>query len=71
LSEATRGLYLRLDDPNDAVSKLKTQLESIEQKDLGDSAFIDYKSYFQWFLAAALLLLLIEMIVPETKLAKS
>jgi Ca-activated chloride channel family protein len=71
LSEATRGLYLRLDDPNDAVSKLKTQLESIEQKDLGDSAFIDYKSYFQWFLAAALLLLLIEMILPETKLAKS
>ena len=71
LSEATRGLYLRLDDPNDAVSKLQTQLESIEQKDLGDSAFIDYKSYFQWFLAAALLLLLIEMIVPETKLAKS
>lgn len=70
LAEQTRGVYLRLDDANQAVDKLKAQLDSIEQKDLGDSAFIDYKSYFQWFLAASLLLLLLEMIIPETKLAR-
>lgn len=71
LAKATSGIYVRLDDSNEAVDRLQKQLQSIEQKDLGDSAFIDYKSYFQFFLAAALLILLIEMFIPETKLARA
>ncbi|MEO6917303.1 MAG: VWA domain-containing protein [Chitinophagaceae bacterium] len=70
LAKATSGIYVRLDDSNQAVDRLQAQLKSIEQKDLGDSAFIDYKSYFQFFLAAALLILLVEMFIPETKLAR-
>lgn len=68
LAQETKGVYIRLDDTGDAVTAIKTQLDTIEQNALSDNAFIDYKSYFQWFLAAALLLLLIEFFTPERKL---
>lgn len=67
LAQDTKGIYIRLDDTSDAVEKIKTQIDTIEQKALGDETFINYKSYFQWFLAAALLLLLIELFTPERK----
>lgn len=68
LANATKGIYLRLDDPDDAVARIKAQLNTIEQQSIGDEAFINYISYFQWFLAAAFLLLIIELLIPERKL---
>jgi Ca-activated chloride channel family protein len=68
LSDASNGLYLRLDNIDDALITLSQQLDSIEKKSLTDSEFIDYKSYFQFFLAIALFLLLLEFILPERKL---
>jgi Ca-activated chloride channel family protein len=67
LSNATNGTYLRLDNMDDALITLSQQIDSIEKKALSDSEFIDYVSYFQYLLAAALLLLLIEFILPERK----
>ena len=68
LSQSTNGVYLRLDDADDAAAKINAQLATIEQKATGDKSFTDYKSYFQWFLAAALLFLLIETFIPERKM---
>ena len=68
LSDASNGIYIRLDNMEDALITLSQQLDSIEKKSLTDAEFIDYNSYFQWFLGAALLLLLIEFILPERKL---
>lgn len=68
LSDASNGIYIRLDNMEDALITLSQQLDSIEKKSLTDAEFIDYISYFQWFLGAALLLLLIEFILPERKL---
>jgi Ca-activated chloride channel homolog len=68
LSDASNGIYIRLDNMEDALITLSQQLDSIEKKSLNDSEFIDYTSYFQWFLAAALILLFIEFILPERKL---
>jgi Ca-activated chloride channel homolog len=68
LSTATNGIYLRLDNMDDALITLSQQIDSIEKKSLNDSEFIDYNSYFQYLLAAALLLLLIEFILPERKM---
>jgi Ca-activated chloride channel family protein len=67
LSTATNGIYLRLDNMDDALITLSQQIDSIEKKSLSDSEFIDYNSYFQYLLAAALLLLLTEFILPERK----
>jgi Ca-activated chloride channel family protein len=68
LAADTRGIYIRLDDADDAASKIKAQLNTIEQKALGDDAFLNFKSYFQWFLAAALVLMVLELLTPERKL---
>jgi Ca-activated chloride channel family protein len=67
LSTATNGIYLRLDNMDDALITLSQQIDSIEKKSLNDSEFTDYNSYFQYLLGAALLLLLIEFILPERK----
>ena len=67
LSTETNGIYLRLDNMDDALITLSQQIDSIEKKSLSDAEFIDYNSYFQYLLGAALLLLLIEFILPERK----
>lgn len=67
LAGLTNGVYIRLDDVDDALASLSQQLDSIEKKSLADTEYINYKSYFQWFLATALLLLFIEFILPERK----
>jgi Ca-activated chloride channel homolog len=68
LAAVTKGVYVRLDNVDAAVDKIVAQLRTIEQTALEDSAFRDYKNYFQWLLAAALALLLIEFFFPERKL---
>ena len=67
LSAATQGRYILLNNPDNAVNGIIDQLGKIEATALQDQAFKDYKSYFQWFLGAALLLLLIEFLLPERK----
>ncbi|MEP6727081.1 MAG: VWA domain-containing protein [Bacteroidota bacterium] len=68
LAQSTNGVYIRLDDTDDAAAKITAQLATIEQKATGDKSFAEYKSYFQWFLVAALLFLLIETFIPERKM---
>jgi Ca-activated chloride channel homolog len=69
LSEETNGIYVRLDNVDDALNSLSQQLDSIEKKSLNDTEYVNYDSYFQWFLAVAFLLLLLELILPERKTA--
>ncbi|MDP4255202.1 MAG: VWA domain-containing protein, partial [Bacteroidota bacterium] len=65
LADASNGRYIRLDNIDDAEITMTQQLDSIEKKALNDAEFIDYNSYFQWFLAAALFLLLTEYFLTE------
>ncbi|HZE85934.1 MAG TPA: VWA domain-containing protein [Puia sp.] len=67
LADATNGRYIRLDNIDDVLITLTQQLDSIEKRSLNDSEFIDYKSYFQWFLGIALFLLMLEFFIPERK----
>ena len=67
LAQTSKGVYVHLDDVNEAVKTITQQLDTIEKTSLEDKAFKDYKSYFQWFLAAALLLILAEFFIPERK----
>jgi Ca-activated chloride channel family protein len=65
LADATNGQYLRLDNVDDALITMTQQLDSAEKKAMNDAEFIDYKSYFQYFLATAILLLLAEFFLAE------
>lgn len=70
LSNTTNGQYLRLDNLDDALITMTQQLESAEKKAMSDTEFIDYKSFFQWFLAIALVLLLAEFFLAERHRSK-
>jgi Ca-activated chloride channel family protein len=67
LADASNGRYVRMDNLDDVLITMTQQLDSIEKKSLNDAEFIDYKSYFQWFLGLALVLLLVEFFLPEIK----
>ncbi len=71
LASATNGQYLRLDNVDDALITMTQQLESAEKKAMSDAEFIDYKNYFQWFLATAFWLLLMEFFLSERRKAAS
>src|SRR5882757_2688219 len=67
LADAGNGRYIRMDNLDDVLITMTQQLDSIEKKSLSDAEFIDYKSYFQWFLGLALVLLLVEFFLPERR----
>lgn len=67
LADATNGRYVRMDNLDDVLITMNQQLDSVEKKSLNDTAFIDYISYFQWFLGIALVLLLAEYLLPERR----
>ena len=67
LAGATKGVYVKLNDVDATVNAITKQLGTIETTSLDDNAFRDYKSYFQWFLIIAFVLLMIEFFLPERK----
>lgn len=67
IAQASNGVYVKLEDTDAAVQQILDRLSTIEQKSLQDEAYIDYKSFFQWFVAAALLFLIIELFIPERR----
>jgi len=67
IADATNGIYIRLDNLEDANITLSQRLDGIEKRALTESEFINYKNYFPWFIAAALILLVAELFIPERK----
>lgn len=68
LAQAGNGVYERLEDPTGTADVITKQLGTIEQKALSDKAFINYISYFYWFIALAIILLIVELLTSEKKL---
>lgn len=62
-----RGTYSLLRNTDDVANKLVGELDGMEQKSLGAVVFTDYNSYFQYFLIAGILLLVIEWMLPGAK----
>src|SRR5688500_11110037 len=67
LAAITNGIYINHENVNDPVDVIMKQLSAIQETAVEDAAFKDYIHYFQWFVAAAILLLVIEFILPERK----
>jgi Ca-activated chloride channel homolog len=67
ISDLTNGIYIHLDNLEDATITLSERLDSIEKRALADSEFINYKNYFPWFIAVAGILLILEFFIPERK----
>ncbi|HEY0678598.1 MAG TPA: VWA domain-containing protein [Chitinophagaceae bacterium] len=71
IAQASNGEYVKLEDTDAAVKQILDRLNTIEQKSVRDAAFINYKSFFQWFIAGAILFLVVELFIPERKKVKA
>jgi Ca-activated chloride channel family protein len=67
LATTTNGQYIRLDNVDDALITMTQQLDNAGKKSVTDAELIDYKSFFQWFLAAGLVLLVVEFLLSERR----
>ena len=67
ISEQTNGIYIRLQNSDQAVLELTQQLSQIEKKSFTDMSQVNFKTYFIWFAAAMFILLLVENFIPERK----
>lgn len=67
IAAAGRGQYIFLRNTDDAAEKLIDEINGMEQKSLGAVVFTDFKSYFQYFLAIGVILLMIEWLLPGRK----
>lgn len=66
IADAGHGTYHVLDNPDQVALQLEHQLDSMQKNIYGENLFSDYISYFQIFLAIALILLVTEYLIPES-----
>jgi len=65
ISDATNGIYIRLENLEDATITLTERLDSIEKRALSDTEFINFQNYFPWFIGLAGILMILELFIPE------
>ena len=63
------GIYQLFTNTDDVVSKMDAQLASMDQRAVTDDSLVNYRNYFQFFLLAALILLVLETGIGERKKA--
>ena len=64
---AGRGTYQLLQNTDDVAARLNNALEGMEQKTMGSFVYTEFTSYFQYFLLAGFILLIIEWLLPGAK----
>ena len=64
IAQKGQGTYTLLRNGADAASRLADQIDGMEGRSLGTVSYTDYDSYFQYFLFPALLLLILESLIP-------
>ncbi len=71
IAKAGNGIYELYTNTDAVASNIKHQLANIgKETSTSDSSYISFKQYFQYFLGASFLLLLIEFFVSEKKKLK-
>lgn len=68
IASQTGGEYQLFSNADAVASKLMSALNQMEKKETGGATERTYTSYFQWFLLAAFVLLVLEIIIPERKM---
>lgn len=67
LAEKSGGAYFRVDGQSAALERLNAEMDKLEKEELASKEFLDYDDKFQYFIAVALFLLLIETMLGERK----
>lgn len=66
----TRGIYVHLQNSDDAVKQITANLSQIDKKVTGDMNLMSFSYYFWVFVALTLLLLIWEQLLPEGRRKK-
>jgi len=66
----TNGKYFRASSGEDELDKIYNDIENMEKKQLGSLKFSQYEDRFQYFLGLAILLLVLETVIPERRKVK-
>jgi Ca-activated chloride channel family protein len=67
LALQTNGSYVSGSNTNGTLEALKSTLTGLDKVDIEERVFTDYDDQFQWFLAVAFALLLIELITADRR----
>lgn len=67
IAKAGGGTYQRLYNPQKVATDVVASINGLEQKKQGSIVFAEYKSYFQWLIALAILLVLLEVLIPDAR----
>lgn len=70
IATAGKGTYNLLNNSDAAANKIIDELDNMEQRNLGQISYANYSSYFQYFLAIALMLLMADLLIPGAKSQK-
>ena len=67
IAAVTNGAYVKLAGTDDAVDQIASQFTEIDKKALSDLSNITWKPYYTWLAIPMLLLLSIEIFLPDRK----
>ena len=65
IAVAGNGLYQLFTTTNEVSNKISAQLKGMEKRTITENSSTVYRYYFQWFLAVAIILLLVEFFTAE------
>ena len=63
----TNGVYVKLENSDEAVAILKGQLSQIERKAFGDMSMMNFRTFYCWFIGLMLVILVVENFISEKK----
>ncbi len=67
IAAAGNGVYVRATNADVGLRNILDAIDSLEKKEFEGKMYSDYEDQFQWFIAGALVLLLIETFLTERK----
>lgn len=70
IAQEANGQYILFQNTDAVVDVITKQLAGMDQRNVSDDSLINYKSWFQYFLLATLLLLLAESFISENRRLK-
>jgi Ca-activated chloride channel family protein len=70
IARKTNGVYIHLQNTDEAVSQLQRQLSQIDRKAFGDVSMMNFRNFFGWLSAGMLLLLVADNFIPEQRRRK-
>ncbi|MDP4662426.1 MAG: VWA domain-containing protein [Salibacteraceae bacterium] len=67
IAEKTNGIFVRATNSDSGMRSIFKEMDGLEKVEIGSKVYTDFEDRFQYLLLPALLLFIIELIIPNTK----